>query len=427
MQNKSIFLAGLLLFSFLLNLSGQKMVNSPYARFNIGLLEPAGSFRSLGMGGTSVSFRDNTSIYFSNPASYTSIDTNSFVFDFGIDYSINRLMNGETRFTSDDMNFDHLLMGFPLGKNIGVAAGLVPFSNGYYKLAETIRQGDPGYDPVTGEYSSNHLGEGSFINFFAGAGIKFLRHFSAGANMTILFGQIKRTNRITFSDYESVFHYNRSENLRIGGVNFDYGLQAALPVNKNYFINAGISLTSGKRYNSDYEDFSYLFSAYNTADTLSYFTGGDQKAYIPGTLRAGLSLGRKDKMTASFDYITTKWSKAEILGAEGYLADTRSLHFGIEFIPEKYTIYDYFRRIEYRAGAHIENNYVIINNEQIKGYGFTAGLGIPVRRSLSKANIFFDYTVRSGSFDNNLHRENYYTMGISLNLHDYWFLKRRYD
>ncbi len=415
------------MFSFLVNVSGQKMVNSPYARFNLGILEPAGSFRSLGMGGTSVSFRDNSSIYFTNPASYTSIDTNSFVFDFGIDYSINRLSDGDSRHFSDDMNFDHLLIGFPVGRRIGVAAGLVPLSNGYYKLSETIRQGDPGYDPITGEYSSNHLGEGSLINFFAGAGVRFMKYFSAGANMTILFGQIKRSNRVTFSDYETVFHYNRSENLRIGGVNFDYGLQFSLPVAKDYFINAGVSMTSGKNFKSDYEDFSYLFSAYNTTDTLRYFTGEDQKAYIPGTLRTGLSVGKKDKLTASFDYITTKWSEAEILGAEGYLGDTRSLHFGIEFIPEKYSIYNYFDRIEYRVGAHIEDNYVIVNNEQIKGYGFSAGLGIPLRRSLSKANLFFDYTKRAGSFENNLHRENYFTLGVSLNLLDVWFIKRRYD
>src|SRR4030042_6110734 len=79
------------------NASAQKMVNSPYARFNLGTLEPAGSFRSLGMGGTGTAIRDNSSVYYTNPASYSSIDTISFLFDFGIDYGINLLSDGTTR------------------------------------------------------------------------------------------------------------------------------------------------------------------------------------------------------------------------------------------------------------------------------------------------------------------------------------------
>ena len=150
--------------------SGQKLVNSPYARFNLGLLEPAGSFRSMGMGGIGISMRDNNSIYFLNPASYSNIDTNSFVFDFGIDYSINLLSDGNSSFFSDDMNFDHLLMGFPVTKRLGIATGIVPLSNGYYKISESVLEGDPDYDPVTGEYTSYHSGEGGLTNFFLGTG-----------------------------------------------------------------------------------------------------------------------------------------------------------------------------------------------------------------------------------------------------------------
>ena len=112
MQHKSIpFSILLILISFAA--SGQKQINSPYARFNIGNLEPAASFKSLGMGGIGVGMRSNSSIYFANPASYSSIDTNSFLFDIGLDYGIVKLSDGQINFTSDDMNFDHLLMGFP--------------------------------------------------------------------------------------------------------------------------------------------------------------------------------------------------------------------------------------------------------------------------------------------------------------------------
>ena len=135
MRNKLIIVIFISLFSFAFTATGQKLINSPYSRFNIGTLEPAGSFRSLGMGGIGTAMRDNSSIYFSNPASYSSLDTNSFVFDFGLDYSKNFLTEGATKYSSDDMNFDHLIMGFPLAKGWGVALGIVPLSNGYYKIS----------------------------------------------------------------------------------------------------------------------------------------------------------------------------------------------------------------------------------------------------------------------------------------------------
>ncbi len=427
MQNKLILLVSVFWFSTFITATGQKLINSPYARFNMGTLEPAGSFRSIGMGGTGVSFRDNSSIYFSNPASYSSIDTNSFVFDFGLDYSINILSDGVSDFSSDDMNFDHLMIGFPVAKGWGIAAGIVPYSNGYYKMSEEILEGDPDYDPVTGEYSSYHAGDGSFTSFFAGTGITFLKNFSAGVNLTILLGQVKRANQVIFEEYDDVFHYNHTEKLQINGVNIDYGLQYSASFKNNYFLNAGLTITPGSYYGSDYFNYSFLFNSSGVNDTLSFISDADARVYLPGSMRIGFSAGKKNKFVAGFDYISTAWSEAKINGADGYLADTKSYHFGIEYIPEKFSSFSFFKRLEYRLGGHIGDNYLIINNEQIKEIGISAGIGIPMRGLLSKTNLFFDFTKKSGTFENDLHRENYFTMGVSLNLYDFWFMKRKYD
>ena len=39
-------------------------------------------------------------------------------------------------------------------------------SNGYYKLSETVLKNDPAYDPIVGEYTSMHNGDGGFNNVF---------------------------------------------------------------------------------------------------------------------------------------------------------------------------------------------------------------------------------------------------------------------
>jgi hypothetical protein len=89
--------------------------------------------------------------------------------------------------------------------------------------------------------------------------------------------------------------------------------------------------------------------------------------------------------------------------------------------------YSMMKRLEYRAGAHFGDTYLIIHDEQVKEYGFSAGIGIPMRRTYSRTNIFFDYTRFDGSGAGSVHIEKYYTMGISLNLYDTWFIKRKYN
>lgn len=427
MQNKFAAIIFIILISSpFFSASGQKMINSPYARFNLGTLEPAGSFRSRAMGGTGTAIRDNSTLYYTNPASFSSIDTNSFVFDFGINYGINTLSDGSEKYSSDDVNFDHMLLGLPLAKGWGAGFGITSFSNGYYSIASKVGRNDSGYNPVTGEYAENHSGKGGISRLFAGTGVKMLRYFSAGVNVNILFGSIRRSNQFIFTDYFNSYNNDLTEKLELNGINFDYGLQAELPFKNNYFLIAGASLGQGMNYKSRYEVLSYRYNYYGLNDTINW-SADSSKTFIPGTLSLGLSFGKKNKFTAAVDYVMTNWSESNLHGSRGYLADARSLSFGVEYIPEKYSNFSLFRRMEYRIGAHLDDNYLIINGEQLKEAGITAGIGIPMRRSLSKANIYFDFTKRSGK-GGIMHTENIFTIGASLNLYDpYWFLKRKYD
>lgn len=427
MRNKTHLLFILFLFSVSYVTSGQKQVNSPYSRFNFGTLEPAGAFRSQGMGGISMGLRDNTSIFFTNPASYSSVDTTSFIFDFGLDYSYNKISSGSTTHSSDDMNFDHLMIGFPVARGIGIGAGVVPVSSSYYKLSDAMLPTDPDYDPLAGQYVSSHAGEGGLSQVFAGAGIRLHKYVSAGVNVNVLFGQISRTNQLAFTDQLNSYHDNSTERLNTRGINLDYGLQFTIPVRTKNFLNIGVSYTAGKRYKSDYDNYTFRYNSFGTADTILYASESGNAVRLPGTFRAGIAFGQTGKLTVGFDFIATDWSDSDIPGSEGYAADTKTYMFGLEYTPERYSNLSALRRMDYRLGGHFGNNYfVTTNGEQLKEAGISAGLGIPMRRgNLSEVNIFFDYTRKYGAGP--LHTEQYLTAGISLNLYDFWFWKRQYD
>jgi hypothetical protein len=431
MRNKFKFIILVLVLSCGLSAEGQILVNSPYSRFNLGKLEQQGSFRSSGMGGISLALRDNNSIQFSNPASYSSFDTLSFIFDFGMTYSRNVLSEGETDYFSDDMNFHHFIIGFPLSKRWGLAAGVIPYSNGYYSLIEQTTSHDSDYDPMVGEIYGTHKGTGGYNTFFLGTGLNITKNISAGVNLTVLFGQIERINQITLLADNYLFNSKYNEILSLRGVNFDYGIQYSGNLKNNHFINAGISYTLGKKYSSNYEKLNLRYSNYSLSpyspDTLSYESSKNGKAFIPQTLRIGVAIGRKDRIVAGIDYLITNWSAATIPGSAGYIADSKSLRFGIEYTPEKYGNSGYLKAIDYRIGSHFSDSYLVLNGSQLKNYGVTIGLGLPMLGSVSKTNIFFDYTKQRKSTNNGLPEENIFSVGLSLNMYDYWFIKRKYN
>jgi hypothetical protein len=242
-----------------------------------------------------------------------------------------------------------------------------------------------------------------------------------------MFGEITRLYKLSFPDDIFIFSNNAAENLRLNGVSFDYGLHYATALKKNYFFVAGVSATPGKYYSTSYGNLAFKSLAGSLRDTITYVADDSTSTFIPGTFRAGISFGKKDKYTVGIDFVTSLWSESRIPGSKGYTADTKSLLFGIEYTPDKYSNYSFVKRVDYRIGGHVADNYLVLNGDQISEYGASIGLGIPLRRTFSKTNIFFDFTKKSGSPDEGLHFENYFTGGISLNFYDYWFIKRKYD
>jgi hypothetical protein len=418
--------------AMMLQLSGQKFVNSPYSRFNLGMLESTASFRSAAMGGLSAALRDNSSISYGNAASYSSLDTNSFVFDVGADYAAAILKNANSSHFSDDYNFDHIIVAFPVRKNWGLAAGIIPFSNGYYSIAQTLAPGIAGYDEVAGSVTIQNRGTGGITKAFIGTGVQLFNNFSAGMNMNVLFGEINRVNAYYYISDPTLFNTRLEENLTLSGINFDWGVQYTVRLDKNRFFNFGLSHAFGGNMSSDYSSISirehalYAHPSFSP-DTVSSVNITDGRIVLPQTLTAAVTFGIDHKLNAGIEYSKTSWDKASVYGANGYLAGIQSLRAGVEFIPDRFSFNQFHKRMEYRLGAHMSDNYLVVNGEQIKEFGITFGVGLPMKRSWSKLNMFFDYTSRGGSLSNGLHRENILSVGISLNLYDYWFLKAKYD
>ncbi len=404
--------------------TGQNNVQSPFARYGIGNLEQQGSFRERSMGGISSGIRNNLTLNYVTPASYSSIDTSSFIFDFGIEYGVIKLSDGDKTFLSQDLNFSHLMLGFPIMKGWGVAAAVVPYSNGTYQIIENTT------DAVgTEDILERHTGSGGYQKALIGTGFSPMKYFSAGVNMFLVFGEITRLNDLIFTDDNNYFNTRKSARSSMHGIGWDASLQFMLPLPDRKYFNAGITYTPAFDLGTTNQEIIFRYSSIQTStlalDTLSNVTVSTSSR-IPQTIRGGITFGKNDKFTAGADIVYSSWSKASLPGAYGTYSDVLSLHAGAEYIPDKFSNYNFFDRVEYRAGCRYGESYALYGGDNIKEYGITFGAGIPMRRSRSRISLVVDLSTR-GNRDPAIPGETRISIGASLNLYDYWFLKRQYE
>jgi len=74
----------------------------------------------------------------------------------------------------------------------------------------------------------------------------------------------------------------------------------------------------------------------------------------------------------------------------------------------------------------MKDAYVQVGDYQLKDYGITFGVGLPLGRTRSSMNVAFTMGTR-GTLENNLIKENYGILTFSVTLHDLWFFKRKFD
>ena len=104
-------------------------MNSPYTRFGFGQLTGMETGTSKGMGGTGIGVHNSNQINLLNPASYTAVDTLTFLLDVGMSLSNTNLSEGGVKMNARSSTFDYIAMQFRLMPHLGFTLGLMPFSN----------------------------------------------------------------------------------------------------------------------------------------------------------------------------------------------------------------------------------------------------------------------------------------------------------
>ena len=150
---------------------------------------------------------------------------------------------------------------------------------------------------------------------------------------------------------------------------------------------------------------------------------------LPSKLSFGAGIGKPLNWFVGAEYTTQKtsnFSNELYSSSDTVYEDSSTFSFGGFYIPQYNSFSSYFKRVVYRAGMRFENTGLNINNESIKEFGISFGVGLPVGNFFSNTNLGLEIGKR-GTKSNNLIQENFINFQLSLSLNDRWFQKRKYD
>jgi len=404
---------------------------SPYTRFALGDLSKQGLSQNQAMGGTGLAITESNRINPLNPAAFASLDSTSVYFDFGFNSFHNEYKTDVSSNTWWNMNLHHVTFASSMGKYMGFSAGIMPYSSiGYSVKAEFD-------DFQNGEaLDTYYSGEGGIMNFYIGASFKMLDKVSLGLTMNYLMGRLTRERNVEFPMSPEYSRVSSLENFDIRKPVFTLGLQYKEVFDDKFFFTLG-GIYDFKANTSAVLDYRVNnniipFPDANLNDSVNvdpdYVLGEDtiyRDFFIPQKIGVGIALGIPNKLTVTGDYYIQDWT-GSMEGENHKTTKYSSMHFGAEYIPDYEALRGYHKLITYRVGGYYTNYYLMVNDYQLKDYGITFGVGLPVRTLKSSINVAFTLGTR-GTTDYNLVEENYGIITFNVTLHDLWFRKRRFD
>ena len=394
--------------------TAQNTAMSPYTRYGYGNLSDNASAAQRQMGSVGYAMNSGRQINVMNPASYAMMDSLTFLFDMGADFTA--LHSSENGVTEKDYGggLDYITMQVPIMRGLGASVGLLPYGSVGYSFGSDITNGHV-----------SRQGSGSLNQLYIGVGGSPFRGLGIGLNFAYLFGTI--TNDIyatTDLSYSSLF----GRTMKVRDWRMDIGVQYGFNVNHANRITLGLVYSPKKNLHGEVYGIYYNDSQSNVVpDTVNL---GDTKMNgrysTPESWGAGISWNHRNRLFFEVDFTYQPWSKAKFATIENFesttFADRWRVAAGVQYTPSLRG--GYFRRVHYRLGGYYNHDYLMIRGNNIKDYSITCGLGLPVPSFKTIVNLGFEFRHRQG-YPQALIKENYFNLTLGINFNEMWFRKSK--
>ena len=400
----------------------QNSTNSPYTRYGYGILSDKSFISQRGMGGIGYGLRNSQMINPMNPASFSAVDSMTFMFDLGLTGQISWLEEGLNKEKRYNGNLEYIAMQFPVAKKFGVGAGFEPVSYVGYAYADTFRTA--GNALVQGLSS----GSGGQSKVYVILSYDFLDRLSVGVKLSYLFGDIIHDN-IGSVNITNTYNTEWTDTVRSHGFLYDFGLQYHIPVGKFKSVTVGAVFSPKIRFGASImTDTIRVDPSSGSVVSSTNNVSRDSVFEMPASYGLGFTYNQLGKLTVGADVLYQRWANAKYYNQTGLFNNRLKFNAGGEFIPNR-TSNNFFNKLHYRAGLYYTNSYLKIKDSKYNEYGVDLGLGIPIqdRRWQDKRsflNFAFEYSVVQPEVSSFV-KERYFKVSLSYTFNELWFFKQK--
>ena len=429
--------------------TAQNGVNSPYSRYGFGIQADRSMGFNKGMSGVAQGFRDGQIVNVANPASYSAVDSLTAIIDVGMTLQNGNYKIGEVQQNARNTNLDYAAFHFRATKNVGVALGLLPYTNISYNMTSNSEQ-VAGNENVTSSYQFQ--GDGGLHQVFVGAGWAFSKPLSVGINGSFLFGNYTHINNMSFND-QSAYSLIRNYSADISTWMLDAGLQFTQPLNTTDKLVVGFTYGLGHDINNRAIRTTETYNQ-SSAITEGFSIDTLKNAFqLPHSFNVGVTYYKGTKWQIGADFELQKWSDCKFpmqnaagqyLTTKGQLNDKIRIAVGCAYVPNaKGTRLT--NRIAYKFGGFYGKSYANADQSMMKTdkpyeYGLSAGVSIPISNrnvwyNIPKLNFSVQWVhtnipyVSAMGATPTLSKltENYLRFSIGMSFSERWFYKHRME
>jgi hypothetical protein len=402
---------------------------TPYSLYGLGDVQQQGLTAARGMAGLATGVRDSRQINYVNPAAANARDSLTFVFDFGGEMKNFYLQSATTKSSNNSINFHHLAVAFPLGgTKFGMNFGLTPYSYVGYEIEH--RELNDTIIHLAGDVRSYYRGEDGLNQIFFNVAYNLLPQLSLGLGVKYYFGSLARYRNEMFNSSAAYYNTYTSSTVYMGDIAFLAGVQYEQKLLSGKTLTAGLALQPASNIASRNTSLSTTVSktavseGYLLADT-AFFAENKNPFKMPMQLNVGASLTKPDKWLLGVEFNYQDWSKTAIDGRENEMGQSYDIRLGGHYIPNRYDVRYFYKRITYRAGLRYSQSPMVYNGRSVNDKAASVGLGVPMR-GMGDLNFGLEVGQR-GTTSYGMVRENYVTIMLSLTLFEAWFVKYKYE
>jgi len=273
-----------------------------------------------------------------------------------------------------------------------------------------------------------------------------MKNFSFGGNLNMNFGNIQSRKYRVYPNTDKVYSFSDETFFAYKGLDFDLGVQYSIQSKKENEMNHTLGAVfrggsklygDGYRYAETFYGQSFMVGNTFPIDTLTFEDNKKDTVSKPLGVAVGYTLNKGDKWALSLEAEQILFSSIENKVSSGEFNNNMRYSAGFSIIPSPNygERGSFFKHVRYSIGTRYEDLYYNFGSQTFREFGISFGLGLPVIKSVrledekvpvvSRVNISAEY-IKRGSSSNDFIQEDYFKIGLGLNLNDKWFTKRKY-